>query len=182
LLRKKNLPLLVALLALALFALARFAPLSASAATDELLMDVPKQPVPAYDFKATLLTGERVKLSDYRGKVVFLNFWATWCPPCRAEMPAMEKLQQKFQGRPFQMLAVNFMETRAKAKAFVDKMKLTFPIVMDPHGVIGKNYNAENLPVTYIIDKQGNVIRRAIGPRVWDGPEAVALFEKLVAE
>lgn len=170
--RLRSLPLLLALLLVAAA--------GARAATDLPLMDTPKHPVPSFDFKAQVLGDGLVKLSDYRGKVVFLNFWATWCPPCRAEMPAMEKLHAKFKDRPFQMLAVNYMERTAKVKAFVKEMKLTFPILLDFHGTIGENYNAQNLPVTYIIDKQGNIIRRAIGPRVWDGPEALALFEKLV--
>ncbi len=147
-----------------------------------LSMETPRKPVPALDFQASTPEGKRVRLKDFRGKVVFLNFWATWCVPCRREMPAMERLASRMEGRAFTILAVNLMETTAQVRKFVEEMKVTFTIVMDTTGEISQNYGATRLPLTYIIDKEGRVIHRALGPREWDGKESLALFEKLTAE
>ncbi len=146
-----------------------------------LLMDTPKKPVAALDFEASTPDGKRVRLKDFRGKVVFLNFWATWCVPCIREMPDMERLGKIMAGRPFKIMAVNLMETPAQVKKFVEELKVTFTIVMDTTGEISETYGATSLPLTYIIDKKGQVIHRALGPRDWDGKESVALFEKLTA-
>lgn len=155
----------------------------AMAAQDDggMLMDVAKRPVPAHNFKSVLADGRNVQLSDYKGKIVFLNFWATWCIPCVHEMPAMERLAQQMKGKPFVIVAVNMMEPLDVVKKFVVRLKLTYDIVMDESGDIGGAFDATNLPLTYIIDKQGNIIRRAIGARIWDKKESVALFQKLAA-
>lgn len=147
-----------------------------------LLLDVAKRPVPAHNFKSIRLDGSMVQLADYRGKVVFLNFWATWCVPCVEEMPAMERLAQHLKDKPFVVLAVNMMEPLPVVKKFVAKLKLTYDIVMDESGDIGGNYAANRLPLTYIIDKQGNIISRAVGARIWDNKDSIAYFQKLVAE
>ena len=147
-----------------------------------LLMDTPRKPVPALDFEASTPDGKRVRLKDYRGKVVFLNFWATWCVPCLREMPAMERLSKKMAGRAFTILAVNLMETPAQVRKFLEEIPVTFTIVMDTTGEISENYGATSLPLTYIIDKKGRVIHRALGPREWDGKESLALFKKLAAD
>ncbi len=149
---------------------------------DKLLLDVAQKKVRAFNIVSRTLAGKRIRLNDLRGKVVFLNFWATWCLPCREEMPSMEKLKNKLVGRPFRMLAVNVMEPEVMVKKFVEDMGLTFTIVMDPKGTITENYSATNLPVTYIIDKKGYVVRRAIGAREWDGSASLHLFEKLLTE
>ena len=147
-----------------------------------MLMDVAKKPVPAFNFQSTLLDGGKVQLTDYKGKIVFLNFWATWCIPCVEEMPAMERLAQQLKDKPFAMVAVNLMEPAPVVRKFVAKLKLTYDIVMDESGDIGGNYAANNLPLTYIIDKQGRIIRRAVGARIWDKKDSVAFFQKLAAE
>ena len=157
------------------------APLHAQLAAP-LLMDTPRKPVQALDFQASTPDGKRVRLKDFRGKVVFLNFWATWCVPCLRVMPAMERLGKRMAGRAFTILAVNLMETPAQVKKFVNEMKVTFTIVMDTTGEISENYGATSLPLTYIIDKEGQVIHRALGPREWDGKESLALFKKLAAD
>ena len=147
-----------------------------------LLLDVPKKPVAAHNFKSIRVDGSKVQLADYKGKYVFLNFWATWCVPCVEEMPAMERLAQQLKGKPFVVVAVNMMEPLPVVKKFVARLKLTYDIVMDESGDIGGNYAANNLPLTYIIDKQGNIIRRAVGARIWDNKDSIAFFKKLVAE
>jgi peroxiredoxin len=136
--------------------------------TGAALLDEPVRPVAALDFSATTLAGTTVRLGELRGQVVFLNFWATWCVPCRAEMPAMERVNQAFRGHPFRMLAVNLQEPPDTIRKFVDELELTFDIVLDPTGEITRNYSVNNLPLTYLIDKQGMIVARAIGERPWD--------------
>ena len=147
-----------------------------------LLMDVAKRPVPAHNFKSTRLDGSKVQMTDYKGKVIFLNFWATWCIPCVEEMPAMERLAQKLKDKSFVVVAVNMMEPLPVVKKFVARLKLTYDIVMDESGDIGGNYAANNLPLTYILDKQGRIIRRAVGARVWDNEDSIAFFNELLTK
>jgi len=103
------------------------------------------------------LKGKQVKLEDNRGKIVFLNFWATWCPPCRKEMPSMEKLHTKFKDRDFTMLAVDLREETKKVRVFQEKFKLNFPILLDSDGRVGLRYGVRSIPTTYLIDREGYV-------------------------
>ena len=145
-----------------------------------LLLDSPKEPVPAYQFESVMADGSPVKLGDFRGKVVFLNFWATWCPPCLHEMPAMDRLNGKMKGKAFKMLAVNVEESLEKVWAFKQKHGFEFDLVMDTEGIISGNFAARQLPLTYILDGQGNIIKRAIGPREWDSEQVVELLDGLI--
>jgi len=146
----------------------------------EPLLDTPAHPVRAHDFSARRLTGEPLRLNDLLGKVVFLNFWATWCVPCKAEMPAMERLAQTLADAPFVIVAVNMQEPPERVKAFVEELGLTFPVVLDPTGKISRAYATTVLPTTYVIDRNGYVVRRALGPRPWDKPHVVQLFRDLL--
>lgn len=132
------------------------------------------------NFTLKKLNGKEVSLSDYRGKVVFLNFWATWCPPCRGEMPSMEKLYQKFKGKDFVMLAVSLREKEKTVEKFVQKNGLTFPVLLDPRGKAGGDYMVSSIPTTYLIDKQGKIIGRAIGGRDWANENSFNLFSALL--
>lgn len=121
----------------------------------------------APDFELKTLDGETVKLSDYQGKKVILNFWATWCPPCKAEMPLMENYYDKAQKENVEILAVNLTtEDRGidKVEAFVRANHLSFPIPMDKEGDVGSVYQAVTIPTSYIIDAQGRVQKKHIGP------------------
>lgn len=122
----------------------------------------------APDFELTTLDGEAVKLSEYKGKKVILNFWATWCPPCRAEMPDMQKYyEQQAQGENVEILAVNLTtEDKGidKITAFVEEFSLTFPIPMDTEGEIGDLYQAASIPTSYMIDTEGRVQNKIVGP------------------
>ena len=160
------------------------APGSALQASSEvtLKLDEAKKKVRAFNFKAQSLDGKPISITGLRGKVVFLNFWATWCVPCRLEMPAMESLHNAMKDKNFVMLAVNISEPEVLVKKFVADLNLTFPVVLDPEGEISESYMAVNLPITYIINKEGYIVRRAIGPRDWNGTAALQLFEKLAAE
>jgi len=136
----------------------------------------------AADFTLPDLSGKSHRLSDFRGKVVFLNLWATWCPPCRMEMPSMEALYQKFRERDFVMLAVAEDEGGAAAVGpFVRELGLTFPVLLDPDATLAPRYGATGYPETFIIDRNGQVVNHTIGPAEWDSAEMVKFIEKLLA-
>ncbi|MFI8687975.1 peroxiredoxin family protein [Rossellomorea sp. NPDC077527] len=122
----------------------------------------------APDFTLTTLDGEKVKLSDYQGKKVILNFWATWCPPCKAEMPHMQQYYEKHAKKEnVEILAVNLTSQDDGKKAvqqFVDGYELTFPILMDEKGDIGDDYRAFTIPTTYMIDTGGIIQHKIVGP------------------
>ncbi|MBN8200085.1 MULTISPECIES: TlpA disulfide reductase family protein [Bacillaceae] len=120
----------------------------------------------APEFELTDMEGNPVKLSDYRGKAVLLNFWASWCPPCRAEMPHMEKLYNKYKDENFTILAVNLTNTEKNsgdADKFVKELGLTFTIPMDVKGEAGSDYNIMAYPTSYFIDSDGVIREKVLG-------------------
>ncbi|MHB8139496.1 MAG: TlpA disulfide reductase family protein [Smithellaceae bacterium] len=136
---------------------------------------------PAPNFSLPGLDGRTVSLKDYRGKVVFVNVWATWCPSCRDEMPAMEKLYQELKGEAFEILAVSVDASGAKAVApFMRARKLSFPALLDPEGTIGKPYGVTGVPESFIINKEGIIERIVIGPIDWTDPAVVSFFRTLI--
>lgn len=139
-----------------------------------------KSPTP--EFVLPDPTGKMLSLKDFRGKLVLLNFWASWCVPCREEMPAMERLYQEFKDRGFVILAVNIKDTRKNALAFVEELKLTYPILLDPPGEVGLLYGAWGLPATYLIGAEGEGLARAWGPADWHSPGARELIKSLLKE
>ena len=125
----------------------------------------------APDFALQDLNGETQKLSDYRGQVVFLNFWATWCKPCQEEMPSMERLHQELEAEfsdRFVMLAVSIDKSADDIPAFMAKHKLTFPVLHDRWGKVDRIYKIMGVPETYIIDQAGVLVEKIIGPRDWN--------------
>jgi thiol-disulfide isomerase/thioredoxin len=138
---------------------------------------------PAVDFSAALLDGRPVRLSGFKGKVVFLNFWATWCPPCREEMPSMEALYRRFRGRDLDLefLAVDIQEDKGEVAAFMREYGLTFPAALDGTGRISAEYGIRGIPTTFIIDREGNVIASVVGGRDWNTDEVAAALELLIS-
>ncbi|MDR0643734.1 MAG: TlpA family protein disulfide reductase [Treponema sp.] len=134
------------------------------------------------DFSLTLLNGDRVRLGGLRGKVVFLNFWATWCPPCRAEMPSMELLYQRFKGKGLEFLAVDLMEDRDDVADFINANKLTFPVAIDTDGSASGSYSTGYIPTTFIIDRDSNIIAATVGGKNWNTPAVFAAFESLLGK
>ena len=112
---------------------------------------------PAPDFTLKSLTGENLKLSELRGNVVLLNFWASWCGPCRQEMPLLEKMHNKYKGLGFTVMGVNVEEDSSKAKAMAKKDKLSFPVLFDTQSQVSKAYQVSAMPSTVIIDRDGKV-------------------------
>ena len=125
------------------------------------------------------LNGQPISLSDFRGKIVFLNFWTTWCFDCRIEMPHMEKLHQQFKNKEFEMVAVNLQEPVSQVKQFFKDYKLTFTTLLDSDGEVGAHFRITSIPTTFILNKQGIIIGKVTGPRKWEGKKAFALFEHL---
>ena len=119
-------------------------------------------------------------ISDYNGKVIFLNLWATWCPPCREEMPSMEKLYRQFKDKDFVILAVSAGEDQKTVKKFLEKNSYTFPIFTDYRNATAGQYGTGSIPTTYIIDKKGYIVARFVGGRDWYSKEAIDLITKLV--
>jgi len=125
---------------------------------------------PAPDFTLPTLSGAPIRLSELRGKVVLLNFWATWCVPCRTEMPTLEALYQRYKDRGLEVLAVNVdMLSTAGVEAFVKEVTVTFQIVLDPSWSVARAYRVLGLPTTYLIDRGGNVVVRRGGGAELDG-------------
>jgi len=122
----------------------------------------------AIDFTLPDINGLSHTLSDYKGKLIFLNFWATWCPPCKAEMPSMEKMYNESDKNKFVVLAVNVGESEGKVKKFAETHKYTFPILIDKDAKISLKYRAYGIPLTYVIDQKGEIIARISGAREWD--------------
>jgi len=128
------------------------------------------------------LAGKQVDLTDFRGQVVLVNFWATWCPPCREEMPTIWKLQDEFRNQAFRVIAVNMAETTAEVNTFLPQaMKRDFVVLMDRQSSVLQNWKIPAFPTTYIIDKRGVVRYRLVGPAEWDSFDNKKIIEKLLA-
>ena len=119
--------------------------------------------IAALDFKLIDLNGKEVSLSDFKGKKVFLNFWASWCDPCKSEMPDIEKLYTETKDSDLVILAVNLGEDKATVKDFSDTNKYNFKILLDTDQSVGKQYNISAIPTSYFIDKEGNIVSTVKG-------------------
>jgi peroxiredoxin len=124
-------------------------------------------------------TGRPISLADFRGKIVFINFWTTWCLACVIEMPSMQKLHQIFKDKDFVMLAINLQESASRVKQFYKEHKLTFTTLLDTTGDVGAGLGIRSIPTTFILDKNGRIIGKALGPREWEGKKSIALFAYL---
>lgn len=137
----------------------------------------------AIDFKLIDLSGAAVKLSDYKGKVIFLNFFATWCPPCREEMPSLQALYEKMKGKDFEMLAVSLDRAGASVvMPFIKKGGYTFKVLLDPEGRVASQYQIFSIPTTFILNKQGKIVEKVIGARDWSEKSFVDKINKLIHE
>jgi peroxiredoxin len=146
-----------------------------------LSLSQPNPAQPAKDFRVTTADNRPVSLSNFKGKVVFLNFWATWCKPCESEMPSMERLHQRYKDQGLVVLAVSEDADGAGAVTpFVKKYGLTFPVGLDPKMSVASLYGVWAIPSTFIIDRKGNRAFFANGPREWDGKASQAFFESLL--
>lgn len=136
---------------------------------------------PAPHFALPDLEGNMVNLADYKGKVVLLNIWATWCPPCVEEMPSMEKLYQELNDEGFEIVAVSVDASGAKTVLpFMRKHQLTFPALTDTEGTTKLLYHTTGVPESFLIDKDGVIAEKVIGPRNWASPDAIEYIRDLI--
>jgi peroxiredoxin len=136
----------------------------------------------APDFALPSLDGQTVRLSDFRGKkAIFLNFWATWCVPCRLEMPTMETAYQEYKGRGLEILAVSLdAGSKSVVKNFMSELKLSYPALLDPKMEVLNLYRQFSIPSSFLIDRQGIIRHRELGYRDWTTPESRKLLETIL--
>jgi peroxiredoxin len=142
----------------------------------------PSRPKQASDFTVSLLSGDTLRLAGQRGKPVLVNFWATWCAPCREEMPAMERLYTRHRERGFVLLAVSVDTDAELVKPFLKRYKLTFPVTLDANMDLANAYGVRALPASFLIDRDGYVAALALGPRAWDDRAAHTLVEGMLGQ
>lgn len=171
----RGLMALLLALGVAWIAISRVPAEAASARSDRA--PLPQTGFAAPDFTLETLNGQTVSLLSLRGQAVLINFWATWCPPCRAEMPAIQQVYDRYRDRGFTVLAVNLQESDAQVAAFAEQLGLTFPIPMDRSGSVFAQYRVRALPSTFFIDKRGIIQNVTVG-----GPMAEAFIESHVAD
>ena len=139
--------------------------------------------VEASDFLLKTLDGQNQTLRQERGKIILINFWATWCPPCIREMPAMQRAYDKFKDQGFEILAISVDQGGSDAvREFAENLKLSFPILLDPENTAKQAYRVRALPTNYLIDRAGRVVAYGMGAREWDGEAAFNLIEHLLKE
>ena len=174
-------PLVTAALLSVFLTMALSASTQAGSASSVAQRGIVKPGEPAPNFQLRDMNGRIVSLSELRGKVVLLNFWATWCGPCRVEMPAMERLYRTYDRKDFEILAVSTdAQGVAVTRPFQEENKLTFPILHDADFRVGLSYGARTLPMTFMVDRQGVVRQHIFGARDWEAPEAHQLIEMLM--
>jgi thiol-disulfide isomerase/thioredoxin len=138
------------------------------------------EPVPAPAVVLSDLEGRPLTLEQFRGTLVFVNFWATWCVPCRQEMPALERLHAAYEQRGLVMLAVNFKESETEIRRFVRELRLDMTVALDRDGSASRRFRVLGLPVSLLIDRDGRILWKAIGAREWDTPEMRAYFDRMI--
>ena len=128
------------------------------------------------------VNGTEIDIADFRGNIVFLNFWATWCPSCVTEMPSMENLHRKFKEKDLAVVAVSVQDSVTAVKQFFKRNQLTFTALLDSAGKTVPGFGIRAIPTTFLLDKSGRIFGRIMGPREWDSRESVAMFQHLLAE
>ncbi len=149
----------------------------------QTLLPIPERPM-APEFVLVDADGKQHRLSDYRGNVVAINFWATWCPPCLREMPSMQRLWDRWKNKNFVILAIDVGEDDETVFRFTIELDtpLEFPLLLDREGKVVAQWPVLGLPTTFILDKQGRVVYRAVGGREWDQAEFYGPIESLLLE
>jgi len=143
---------------------------------------VAEKPFTPDDFTLASLDGTRQSLASFKGKVVFLSFWATWCGPCKEELPSVEALYSKLSAKGFVVVAVDMGEDKAKVAQFAKDHNLTFPVLLDGNAAVGMAYGASSIPTNYLLDRSGRVIARVVGfdGTEWTSSQRLDLFEKIL--
>ena len=172
---KRTAALLFLILCLPVFAHAADAELFEKAGVTKI-----DRAIDATDFTVKSLNGGKYSLKDFRGKVVFLNFWATWCGPCKSEVKDIDLLHDTLKDEAFAVVAVDIQENSKQVKKFMKRNDIDFPVYLDESGEVAVEYGVNGIPTTYIIDPDGKVAGWAVGPRPWAAEESVALMRALM--
>ena len=163
---------------LLLLLLLAVSPISSAQQAGKGLTLLPDKPQAA-DFQLTDYDDKQHRLSDYKGKVVIINFWATWCPPCRAEMPSMQRAWKQLEKEGVVMLGIDVGEDEDTIFQFTADYPVEFPLLMDLDSKVTNQWPVRGLPTTFVVDPQGRIVYRAIGGREWDSPELLKLVRGL---
>jgi len=134
----------------------------------------------APDFTLRDLSGRNVSLSDYKGKVVLLEFWATWCPPCKAEMPSMNTLYKEIRAKGFEIVAVSTDNSLSPIKEFLAKSRVDFIVLFDEKKAVSREYKVFSMPTTFLIDRKGFIVEKYYGEYDWTDPEVKKQINKLL--
>ncbi|MDX8412316.1 MAG: TlpA disulfide reductase family protein [Mariprofundaceae bacterium] len=160
-----------------------FAPLALADPLTDMGVITPKDRMPAPDFSLPSLHGEERRLSDFKGRVVLLHFWATWCAPCRKEMPELHTMWDGYREQGLELLCVNVDRGNRKGvESFMQDIGLDFHTLLDAEGAVRNDYEVRALPTTYVIGRDGKFVGRIVGERNWGGASAEALFQLLLKE
>ena len=135
-----------------------------------------------HNFTLDALNGEKITLSSMKGYVVLLSFWAPWCPPCRQEMPSMQKLYETIGNEQFEILAIAVKMNRAPVQKFINENKYSFPVLMDEDGRVARKYRVTAIPTNIIIDKSGAIVFREGGAKKWDSAASIKMIKDLINE
>lgn len=147
------------------------------------LKESPQEGFLAPNFSLQDLGGEQISLSDFKGKVVILNFWATWCAPCRREITSLDRLYQLRKDKGFEILAVSVDRTSlSKVTSFVANYQMSFPVLRDQRGEIGQRYWAKAIPTSFLLDKKGVIRWKVVGAREWDDAYVLSKIDQLLSE
>ena len=158
--------------------IAIFSSLSMAQQAGKGLTPLPDRP-PAPDFVLMDMDGNQHQLSNYLGRVVIVNFWATWCPPCRAEMPSMQRAWEQLEKEGILMLGINVGEDEDTIFQFTANYPVAFPLLMDQDSKVINQWPVRGVPTTFVVDPKGRIAYRAIGGREWDDPELLVLIRAL---
>ena len=139
-------------------------------------------PYPAPRFTSSRLNGKPLGTEEVKGKLVLLNFWATWCPPCLHEIPSLNRLVRKMQGKPLRLVSIDFGEPQKNVTDFLKKVQVDFPVLLDSDGSISNAWKVVVLPSTFVIGKDGRIVYGINASIEWDSPEIIALLNKLMLE
>ncbi len=170
---------ILAMLAVVVAAIALFAVTKSGRRETRIIGEGDRAP----EFRLSTLDGKQVSLSDFRGKVVLVHFWATWCPPCVQEMPVLDRLYRSFINQDFELLAVSVDEGGAAAvSSFLQRKGLGLPVVLDPGGSVAHSYGTFKFPETYILDKSGIVRYKVIGSADWDAPANMNALRDMISQ
>jgi len=140
------------------------------------------RPVPALSFNLEDPGSHVHQLSDFRGKVLIVNFWASWCAPCREELPSMNRARAALKQKDVAMLAINLGEDREAVNAFIDDFPIDFTVLLDHDGTVGQSWQVTGMPTTFLVNPRGEIVYRIVGKREWDSEEILGLIRELIIE